>query len=132
MSLIQPQQETKAKTLLRRLVKVPLGHTLPMGNRIVHPFDVTVEAGARWHPDWTEPRITVNAFRFMAHGDAIGFAGDRVNAFPLPEDVATLVPHHGMPIDEEARTKLAALGLAIPEKAEKIGAFIPQRASTIQ
>lgn len=112
-------------------IRVPVGHRFPLGNLATQPFAVTVEYGARWHPEWDAPRICVVAFRFMPHGDAIGFTGERALAFPLPKGVVTLALAHGQTIDASQHFLLAMLeelGLTVPEKPEPLAAFIARPA----
>lgn len=112
-------------------VRVPVGHRFPLGNVATQPFEVTIEYGARWHPDWEAPRICVMAFRFLPHGDAMGFSGGRATAFPLPKGVATLAQWHGITIGKDTPFVLALLdelGLALPQKRETIAAFMARPA----
>lgn len=78
------------------VVAVPAGHVLPDGKVVAKPFSVTVQAGARWHPDWDAPRYSVMAYRFLPGGDAIGFTGESAKAFPLPAWVAGMAHMHGI------------------------------------
>lgn len=114
-------------------VEVPAGHVLPSGNVVKDPFAITVQYGARWHPDWAEPRVVVSAHRFLHLGDAIGWLGERALTFPLPEDAKRLAIYHGMPASAKAHL-FPRMGLAIPEKREPYGALIvrPETRVTIQ
>lgn len=109
------------------LVRVPPGHVLPEGETVVDGFTVRVEAGVRWHPDWSEPKITVNAFRFFSHGDCLVWAGESVLGLPVPEYVETLAPYHGQTfttVPEDVVRLLASLKIRAPEKREPLSAFV--------
>lgn len=131
--LINPAEgdSPAAPSFLRTLVHVPVGHILPGGEAVKTAFDVTVEYGARWHPDWPEPRVSVMAFRFLHHGDAIGFSGDRATAFPLDEFTRLLAPMHGRPIGTGERIYLEGQGLSIPTEREPIAAFVARPAGRL-
>ena len=122
--LLTDQMKRRKPTLLRLPIRVPPGYELPEGETVIDGFDITVEAGVRWHPEWTEPRITVNAFRFFSHGDCLCWSGEFVNGLPVPKEIEALAPFHGQPLAEESRAMIDAMGLDIPSKQEGYGAFI--------
>lgn len=125
--LLLPPPKKARPTMLRLPVHVPEGFVLPKGNVVTQPFDLTVEAGVRWHPEWAEPRITVNAWRFFPHGDSIGWSGDSVAEYfraLLPYAVRVLSHHHGQHLDEAGLKAVAALSLDVPTKPEPRASFI--------
>lgn len=125
----EPRAEPAKPNVLTFKLTVPAGHVLPLGETVEEAFDVTVVAGARWFPEWTEPRIGVTAFYMLPQGDAICFAGEEAKALPLPEAVASMAEHHGEEITEGHALALSLLGLAPPTKPEPYSAFHAVRAS---
>lgn len=128
------------QTIVRLPIRVPRGHELPEGHVVQDPFNVIVEAGVRWHPEWDEPRVTVNAWRFFAHGDALVAAGVDVTALYgalLPQEVKNLAVVHGRmfvavggdEIDKAVRDEVAKMKLAPPRERQAISTFIavPER-----
>jgi hypothetical protein len=107
------------------ITDVPLGYVLPLGEVIGQPFCLTFEAGVRWHPDWAEPRITVNLWRIMPLGDALGWSGLKVLTFKslLDADVAALAQFHGQTVTPESRALLDKMGLTIPVAQQPYSAF---------
>ena len=116
------------KYVKRGIVHVPAGHVMPKGEVIQRGFDVTVVAGARWHPEWTEPRIVVQAYQFLSMGDALCWSGASAKAFPLNASLAALADEHGQPAKLYDHV-LAEMGLDMPAEREPLAAFIPARAS---
>jgi hypothetical protein len=107
-------------------VRVPAGHVMPLGEVIGEGFKVIVEAGVRWHPEWAEPRITVNVWRFFSHGDCVGWSGKEALSFKslLPAEVAALVPFHGQCQSVENIPALNSLGVEAPPKPQTYAEFI--------
>lgn len=136
MTLLLTDQRPK-QTLIRLPIRVPVGHVLPEGTAVTKAFDITVEAGLRWHPDWTEPRITVNAWRFLYQGDVLGAAGDDVEALYgplLPPEVRALSLFHGRPAagaGSTAELAIKRLGLAVPSERQTRADFILPEQRTI-
>lgn len=124
--LLLPPPKKARPTILRLPVHVPEGFVLPKGAKVTQPFDLTVEAGVRWHPEWAEPRITVNAWRFMPLGDSIGWAGWSVMGFSelLPTEVKALLPFHGEPVTTIKAALVEQCGLDVPTKPEPRASFI--------
>lgn len=115
---------------------VPAGHVMPLGEPITQPFKITVEAGVRWHPEWEEPRITVNVWRFFPMGDAVGWAGPKALAFQtlFPEaEVINLAHYHGKTLAEGGHVveeSLRRLGVEAPKVQQLLSDFIPFRQAT--
>lgn len=130
-----PAPEKAAVTMLRLPLTVPAGHVMPEGTPITDPFDLTVEAGIRWHPEWEGPRVTVNAYRFMPHGDAMCWSGAKLaECFGslMPTDLTELCASHGVMVaslTESGARSVAALGLTPPPTFQPISTFIAHRAS---
>lgn len=124
----EPQKEPEKPYVQRFKITVPAGHVMPLGESIKQPFELTVVAGVRWHPEWPEPQVTVNAYRFLSHGDALCWAGSKVLAFKslLPEDILALVPYHGQPATE-GMPQLDRLGLTPPAERQPLATFIEKR-----
>jgi len=107
-------------------VAVPLGHALPLGEKIVQPFTLVGEAGVRWHPEWKEPRITVNLWRILPAGDALGWSGDSALASfkaLLDADVVELAEYHGQTVSEASGALLAKMGLFVPKVQQTYSSF---------
>ena len=113
-------------------VHVPAGHALPGGVTVKDAFDVTVVAGARWHPDWDAPRYSVMAYRMLPEGDAVGFSGERAMVFPLPEWARQIAGAHGetaLPGAEimevrESDGEFVGMGVFTPFRRERLADFI--------
>lgn len=118
------------QTLRRYDIKVPRGYVMPEGTAVTQSFNLIVEAGVRWHPEWSEPRVTVNGWRVMALGDALGVAGDDLEVVfgtLLPTEVRALSLYHGKPIAEAGEIASAALGrlaLTAPTAKQSLATFI--------
>ena len=107
-------------------VKVPVGFVMPLGSKVVTPFALTVEAGARWHDTWNEPRITVNIWRILPMGDAIGCSGmDGASMYQslLDPNVVKLAEYHGQPVTPDSQALLDKMGLAAPDKPQELATF---------
>lgn len=124
LSPVAPKVEPVKANRVALPLRVPVGHVLPLGDTVTEAFTVTVEAGARWHPDWDGPRIAVTATMFMAGGDAFVWSGDRAMAFPLPEPIMGLAALHGQPLTDENNAIIEGMGLAAPKAPEGLGAFV--------
>ena len=122
--LLTDQRKRARPTLLRLPVHVPVGFELPEGMVVTQAFDLTVEAGVRWHPEWGEPRVTINAFRFFPHGDCLCWSGNNVVGFPLPEEALALMPFHGQALNDDSRKAVERAGLDIPEQPETLASFL--------
>ena len=127
--LLLPAPRKPRPTVKRIQVHVPEGFVLPEGNKVTQPFNLTVEAGVRWHPDWDEPRFTVNAFRFLPMGDALCWSGDSLLAAfggLLPTEFVTIGATHGMAtsIDDGSMSKLLdGMGLDVPTERQPWASF---------
>lgn len=120
-------------------IKVPVGYVFADSEvAITQPFTITVEAGVRWHPEWKEPRVTVNVWRFFPMGDAVGWAGpSAVRAFEslLPAEVVALATYHGETVmieGTEARNRrvsevMERLGVVPPKVRQLLSTFIAHR-----
>lgn len=131
----KPEPKPKAKPFVQRFkVTVPAGHVMPLGEVIKQPFSITIEAGVRWHPEWEGPQVTVNAYRFFHHGDALCWAGPKVLAFKplLPEAVVALATYHGEALviegtgerNERVRILLERMGVEPPAEKQKLSDFV--------
>ena len=116
----------------RWVVQVPKGYALPLETPVENPFNLTVEAGVRWHPEWTEPRITVNLFRVFPFGDALSWSGQSALNFKalLDPSVAVLADYHGQTMGEGSEVDreikalaIKTLGLTIPKVQQPLSAF---------
>jgi hypothetical protein len=122
--------ERPRQSIIRLPVTVPVGHKLPLGGEVGQAFNLTVEAAIRWHPDWDEPRVTVNGWRFFYHGDAAGWAGDKlVAAFGslLPPEVLALASFHGVDmhhLGDYGREAVNRLCLAAPKAKQAQSEFV--------
>jgi hypothetical protein len=108
------------------IVPVPVGYVMPLGQPITVPFQLVIEAGVRWHPEWEEPRITVNLWRILPLGDAIGWAGDKaLEAFKtlLSADVVALAAFHGQTVTPASQRLLDKLGLTAPKVQQPLSTF---------
>lgn len=108
------------------VVAVPLGHVLPLGEKVTQPFNLIVEAGVRWHPEWEEARTTVNLYRILPQGDALGWSGDAALASfktLLDADVVALAEYHGQPLTSRSRELLAKMGLTAPKAKQTYSSF---------
>jgi hypothetical protein len=112
--------------------RVPAGFRLPEGEEVKDGFPITIEAGIRWHPEWDEPRVTVNVFRYYPLGDCLVWAGEEALAFApfLSPETAWLATWHGKALDsgdseDQAmlRVMLNALGVAPPAAKQPLPAF---------
>jgi hypothetical protein len=118
------------QTLRRFDVRVPSGYVMPDGSAITQGFTLIVEAGVRWHPEWSEPRVTVNGWRVMALGDALGVAGDDLEVVfgtLLPTEVRALSLYHGKTLTEAgeiAGAALSRLAVASPSAKQALATFI--------
>lgn len=121
-----PAPKRRRPNVTRNTVRVPVGHPLPLGSEVKVPFNLNVEVGIRWHPDWPEPRICVIARRFFPHGDCIGWTGDSANVWPVSDEVQALAMYHGKTLAEsdEALPLLDKIGLDEPLEQEALAAFI--------
>lgn len=134
----KPAPEKAAVTMLRLPLTVPAGHVMPGGEPIRDPFDLTVEAGIRWHPEWEGPRVTVNAYRFMHQGDAMGWSGAKLaECFGslMPTDLTAICYEHGALVDRlplPSLASLASLGVVSPPHQQPLSTFIarPYNATT--
>lgn len=106
------------------VLAVPSGHVVPEGT-IEQPFNLIGEAGVRWHPEWEEPRITVNLWRMLPQGDALGWAGAKALDFKtlLDPDVVALVPYHGQAVTPTSQALLDRMGLATPKVQQLLSTF---------
>lgn len=111
------------KTFVAGSVRVPAGHVMLNGQAIREPFIVVVSAGARWRPEWDQPRITVVAHRILSNGDAIGYHGQTVRNFPVPTELDALIDRHDQPVTLADTEELAKLGLTVPMEPEAHVAF---------
>ena len=104
---------------------VPQGYVMPKGEAINDPFTIVGEAGVRWHPEWEEPRITVNVWRVLTLGDAIGWSGEAALAFAslMPADVVALAPYHGQAVTPASQKLLTKLGLEVPKVQQPLSSF---------
>lgn len=68
------------------------------------------------------------AYRFLHHGDAIGFTGKRAAMFPLPAVAIGLAMAHGMVLAPGADL---GDGLIAPTEREPIAAFISRPAEKL-
>jgi hypothetical protein len=108
------------------VAKVPSGHVLPLGDMVQDPFHIVVEAGVRWHPEWEGPRITVNAWRILPKGDALGWSGDTALASfktLLDADTAALAEYHGQTVTEASGKLLTKMGLTAPKVQQTYSSF---------
>lgn len=129
--LLLPAPRKARPTVKRIEVQVPVGFKLRMGGEVTQAFNLSVIAGVRWHPDWDEPRVTVNAYRFLPMGDALCWAGSDVADFSdlLPEELGDLFWLHGKPIKlmgDYGREALEKLGLDFPAERQPLATFIAQ------
>lgn len=115
-------------------IKVPVGYVFPESEiPITQPFDITVEAGIRWHPEWQRPRVTVNVWRFFPAGDAVGWAGGAaVRSFGplLPAEVKELAEFHGQflsDLGDYGREALEKLKVEAPKVQQLLSTFIDPR-----
>lgn len=106
-------------------IKVPVGYVLPLGEAIKEQFWLVMEAGVRWHPEWEEPRITVNLWRMFPLGDALGWTGSKVLEFKrlLPADVVALTEFHGQTVTPESQKLLDRMGLEVPKVQQTLATF---------
>lgn len=115
------------QTMRREIVRVPAGFALPLGETVKNPFNLIVETGVRWHPDWDEPRVTVNGWRAMPYGGVVGFAGDVLSdcfGTLLDKRVAKLIMLHGAPYAPAYDKALGSLGLEAPKAKQAYADFI--------
>jgi hypothetical protein len=106
--------------------KVPNGHKLPLGDAVHVPFHIIVEAGVRWHPEWEQPRITVNVWRVLSLGDALGWSGKEALASfrtLLDADTVALAEYHGQTVTEASGKLLAKMGLTAPKVQQTYSSF---------
>lgn len=128
MLLLTDERPRKSLSVTR--VKVPAGHAFPQGEVCTVPFEIVLEAGVRWHPEWPTPQVTVNAWRELPLGDALGFAGTSVTdvfGSLISPEVTALAAFHGQTfaaLAETGKASLKALGLDAPKKKEPLAAFI--------
>lgn len=114
--------------IVQHKVKVPVGYVLPLGEVVKEQFWLTIEAGVRWHPEWEQPRVTVNAWRVFRMGDALGWSGDSVLSFKslLPAEVIGLVEFHGQKISDlgdYGREAVEKAGLEVPKVQQPLSTF---------
>ena len=119
-------------------IRVPAGYELPFGTKVERAFTLIVEAGVRWHPDWDEPRVTVNGWRFFPLGDALCLAGEElVNEFGdlLPEEIKTLAAFHGKQMShlgDYGREAVETVRLVPPTEKQALASFImPEQRGTV-
>lgn len=127
--LLLPAPRKPRPTIKRVEVRVPVGFKLRLGGEVTQAFNLSVEAGFRWHPDWDEPRATVNAYQFLPMGDALCWSGTDVQDFAdlLPKEFEALAIYHGLSNSKDSAAALAALerlGLDIPAERQPIATFI--------
>lgn len=114
-----------------RIVSVPKGHVLPGGEVVKSPFNVTLQFGVRWHPEWPEARVVFQAWQALAMGGAITFTGEKALAFlndgdrrvfgPIAKEHGQRYAYETTPVSE---TLAMELGLDVPKQPEPLGAFI--------
>lgn len=128
------ETETETKpNVVREHIMVPVGHVVG-DKEVTQAYPVLIIAGVRWHAEWPEPRISVQAFRFFPMGDALVMNGrdvrDAYNVL-LPEAATALAHLHGNTLSElemlGGDDPLKALGLTAPDKPEPLSAFIERR-----
>jgi hypothetical protein len=121
----KPAEPAAPPYIVHTVVPVKTGFAMPLGEVIRDPFALTVEAGVRWHPEWKEPRITVNVWRILPMGDALGWSGEKVLMFAslLDPNVVALIKFHGQPVTEESSKLLAKMGVAAPKVQQTLSTF---------
>jgi hypothetical protein len=111
------------------VAKVPEGHKLALGDVVGDPFHIIVEAGVRWHPEWEEPRVTVNVWRILPKGDALGWSGKEALASfrtLLPADVVALAEFHGVKLShlgDYGREAMDNAGVTPPKVQQTYSSF---------
>jgi hypothetical protein len=133
-----PEAVAKPKTTLRVWeTVVPAGFVLPEGKTVKDAFPITIEAGIRWHPEWEEPRVTVNVIRYLPMGDSLMWSGDKALTYQslLDADVVALATYHGEAVEvdgTEARnnrvaTLLSRLNVEAPVWPQPLSAFYTRK-----
>jgi hypothetical protein len=129
--LTDQRPKPKLPNTLRFPASVPIGFALPEGGVVTQSFNLTIEVGVRWHPEWPEPRFTANAYRFFHHGDALCWAGDALlESFQslLPREAEIIALWHGKTFAEVGKDRseeiMAFAGVSAPTKREGYAAFV--------